>query len=112
MAADTLKQKAAEAIDKYAADLHRLNQKIWANPELCYEERDAHELLCGFLEGHGFTVERNHGGIATAFRASGKPCATGLKVGFICEYDALPEIGHACGHNLIAELGAAAGLGE
>ena len=74
-----------------------------------YEEYKAHELLTNFLEKKGFTVERSYTGIQTAFRAtfgSGRP-----NVCVISEYDALPEIGHACGHNLIAEAGVAAGLG-
>jgi len=69
----------------------------------------AHELLTSFFEKKGFAVERSFTGVETAFRAtfgSGRP-----NVCMICEYDALPEIGHACGHNLIAEAGVAAGLG-
>ena len=72
------------------------------------EEHKAHEFLTDFLEKKGFTVERSYTGIQTAFRAtfgSGRP-----NVCVISEYDALPEIGHACGHNLIAEAGVAAGL--
>lgn len=74
-----------------------------------FEEHTAHRVLTDFLEKEGFAVERGFLGIATAFRArfgSGRP-----NVCVICEYDALPEIGHACGHNLIAEAGVAAGLG-
>ena len=109
MATDTLKTIAAAAIDGCKQDLFQLSNEIWKNPELCYEEYKAHELLTNFLEKKGFTVERSYTGIKTAFRAtfgSGRP-----NICVICEYDALPEIGHACGHNLIAEAGAAAGLG-
>ena len=76
-------------------------------------EHKAHDLLTSFLEEKGFTVKRSYTGTETAFRArfratfgSGRPnvCA-------MCKYDALPEIGHDCGHNLIAEAGVAAGLG-
>ena len=73
-----------------------------------YNEHHAHELLTNHLEGQGFTVERKYH-LETAFRAtvgSGSP-----HVAVLCEYDALPGIGHACGHNLIAEVGVAAGLG-
>jgi metal-dependent amidase/aminoacylase/carboxypeptidase family protein len=66
------------------------------------------QALTGFLEKHGFPVERKYI-VDTGFKAEwgeGKPC-----VSVLCEYDALPEIGHACGHNLIAEVGAGAGLG-
>ena len=104
-----LKTAAATAIDSNKQDLYEVSAEIWKNPELCYEEYKAHELLTNFLEKKGFTVERSYTGIKTAFRAtfgSGRP-----NICVVCEYDALPEIGHACGHNLIAEAGAAAGLG-
>ncbi len=74
------------------------------------EERQAAALLAKQLEEHGFQVERNVNGLETAFRASwGEGPVT---IAYLCEYDALPEIGHACGHNLIATagLGAAYGL--
>ena len=72
------------------------------------EEQKAHDFLCDFLEKHGFEVER-HYLLDTAFRATYRN-GTGPHVAVLCEYDALPEIGHACGHNLIAEAGAGAGL--
>ena len=103
-----LKAVAAAAIDSCSHELRELSSEIWKNPELGFEERKAHELLTNFLEKKGFTVERSYTGIQTAFRAtfgSGRP-----NVCVISEYDALPDIGHACGHNLIAEAGVAAGL--
>ena len=90
-------------------ELHELSRAIWSHPELKYEEKFAHDYLTKFLEKHDFEVERNYLGIDTAFRATtgeGKP-----HVAVLCEYDALPDIGHACGHNLIAEVGVASGLG-
>ncbi len=99
----------SKAIDDNKNELVELSSAIWNNPELGWEEYQAHELLTGFLEKNGFNVERSYTGIKTAFRAkygSGRP-----NVCVISEYDALPEIGHACGHNLIAEAGIAAGLG-
>ena len=100
---------AAAAIDSCSQELCELSGEIWKNPELGFKEYKAHELLTSFLEKKGFVVEHSFTGIETAFRAtfgSGRP-----NVCVICEYDALPEIGHACGHNLIAEAGVAAGLG-
>jgi amidohydrolase len=97
------------AIQSQKKSLNRLSNEIWQNPELCFEEHAAHKVLTDYLEGQGFAVERHYCGMKTAFRAkfgSGKP-----NVCVICEYDALPEIGHACGHNLIAEAGIAAGIG-
>ena len=104
-----LKKVASSTIDENTEELKKIGEKIWNSPELCYKEHKAHDLLTDFLEKKGFSVERSYTGIETAFRAtfgSGRP-----NVCVICEYDALPEIGHACGHNLIAEAGVAAGLG-
>ncbi|XP_064393682.1 peptidase M20 domain-containing protein 2-like [Halichondria panicea] len=104
-----LKNLVSKKINDYAEKLFFLSNEVWKNPELNFKEFKAHELLTNFLEKEGFTVERSYTGIETAFRAtfgSGRP-----NVCVICEYDALPKIGHACGHNLIAEAGIAAGLG-
>ena len=106
---ENLKAVASAAVDASKEGLTCLSSEIWRNPELGLKEYKAHELLTSFLEKKGFAVERSFTGIETAFRAtfgSGRP-----NVCVICEYDALPEIGHACGHNLIAEAGVAAGLG-
>ena len=105
-----LKSIASKYIDSYSEELYQqICGEIWKHPEVALEEYKAHEILTQFLEKKGFSVERSYTGIETAFRAtfgSGRP-----NVCVICEYDALPEIGHACGHNLIAEAGVAAGLG-
>lgn len=79
--------------------------QIWSNPELGYQEHIAHDTICDFLEKQGFSVTRHAYGIPTAFEAqSGHG---GRLVCFNAEYDALPNIGHACGHNLIATAGVA-----
>jgi amidohydrolase len=107
---EELKCTASKYIDGCSEELYQqICEELWMNPELGFEEYKAHEILTGYLEKKGFSVERSYTGIETAFRAifgSGRP-----NVCVICEYDALPEIGHACGHNLIAEAGVAAGLG-
>ena len=106
---DSLKVTASAFVDNCNDELKCLSTEIWSNPEVDFKEYKAHKLLTEFLEKKGFTVERSYTGVETAFRAtfgSGRP-----NVCVICEYDALPEIGHACGHNLIAEAGVAAGLG-
>ena len=106
---ENLKIVASAAVDASKEELAHVGSEIWKTPELGLKEYKAHELLTSFLEKKGFAVERSFTGIETAFRAtfgSGRP-----NVCVICEYDALPEIGHACGHNLIAEAGVAAGLG-
>jgi len=99
------------AIDAAAPTLEAVARDIHAHPELCYEERLASERLATELERAGLTVERGAGGVATALRARFGPSG-GPRVAILAEYDALPEIGHACGHNLIAAgaLGAALGL--
>jgi len=104
------KEQARRGVADAADELIDVSRRIHANPELAMEERQAAALLSERLEAHGFQVERNACGLETAFRASwGEGPVT---IAYLCEYDALPEIGHACGHNLIATagLGAAYGL--
>jgi metal-dependent amidase/aminoacylase/carboxypeptidase family protein len=78
-----------------------MSDDLWKHPELAMEEHKAHDLLTGLLRDHGFQVDE-HYTVETAFRARAGG-DQGINVAIICEYDALPEIGHACGHNLIAE---------
>ena len=85
----------ARRIDESRDELRHVSEEIWKHPETDFEEHTAHRLLTDFLESKGFEVEREYTGIRTVFRArfgAGKP-----NVCIICEYDALPEIGHACG---------------
>lgn len=111
-----LKQQVCRSIDEAKDDLRRLGDAIWRQPELAYEERQAHDTLVDFFDQEkGWTVEA-HYKLETAFRATWGPVGgtdgeSVVSVGFLCEYDALPAIGHACGHNLIAESGAAAAVG-
>eukprot|EP00058_Branchiostoma_floridae_P002591 XP_002588079.1 hypothetical protein BRAFLDRAFT_83080 [Branchiostoma floridae] len=108
MSVDDLKAKSIAAVLACASDLYDLSQEIWKNPELAFKEHHAHKVLTDFLEKQGFRVDR-HYKLETAFRAVyGKD--GGVHVCVICEYDALPGIGHGCGHNLIAEVGVAAGI--
>ena len=107
---DELIRKAiSDAVDAEAGALRDLSLKIHANPELGLEETMAAGWLTEFLSERGFRVEAPVAGLETAFRATageGTPvCA------FMSEYDALPEIGHGCGHNLIAIAGLGAGIG-
>lgn len=104
-------------IDAHKDELHSLSRDIWSDPELAGNEKHAHDRLVRFFsqEDQTWTVQ-SHYKLPTAFRASWGPVGGGvgdpvLNVGFLCEYDALPGIGHACGHNLIAEVGAAAAVG-
>src|SRR5207244_1170849 len=97
-----------QAVDRLGDDLERLSRTIHDNPELAYQEVKAAGWLTEFLSGQGLTVERGVGGIDTAFRATIETGA-GPTIAIMCEYDALPAIGHACGHNAIATAGAGAG---
>ena len=106
---DALKARAATAVDEAAADLRRLSLDIHAHPELNFEEAHAHDLLTAAAAAAGFAVEAGAFDLPTAFRASAGEA--GPVIAICCEYDALPEIGHACGHNLIAAAGLGAGIG-
>ncbi|KAF3771399.1 Zn-dependent exopeptidase [Cryphonectria parasitica EP155] len=97
------------AIDGQLEYIKDINDKIHAAPELAYEERQAHDNIVSALEGLGFAVEQHAFGLETAFCA--ERGQGGRLVIFNAEYDALPGIGHACGHNLIASASFAAFLG-
>jgi amidohydrolase len=96
------------AVDRLAPELVELSQSIFATPELGFQEHHAHRVLTDMLERHGVSVTRHAGGLETAFVA--EVGTDGPVIGVCCEYDALPEIGHACGHNIIAAAGLGAGL--
>lgn len=102
---------ARAAIKAARDDLIGLSHFIHAHPELGYEEFLTSEAVAVAAERAGFTLERRAAGLATAFRAT--KGSGDLHLALCAEYDALPEVGHACGHNLIAaaSLGAAIGLG-
>jgi amidohydrolase len=96
-------------VDALATDLCTLARAIHAEPELCFAEHRAVAHITAVLERHGAQVEGHVGGLPTAFRA--RSGAGGPRVAILAEYDALPEIGHACGHNLIAAGAVGAFLG-
>jgi amidohydrolase len=106
------KTKIAEAVESLGDELEKLSHRIHEHPELCYQEEKAHAWLTEFLETRGARVERAVGGVSTAFRATLPASADGPTIALLAEYDALPRIGHACGHNVIAgaAVGAAAAL--
>src|SRR2546428_1534487 len=103
------KAAAQAAVGDARDELIEISREIHANPELAMEEKRASGLLARRLEQRGFAVERGAFGLETAFRARwGEGPVT---LAYLCEYDALPEIGHACGHNLIATAGLGGALG-
>jgi amidohydrolase len=95
------------AVDACAGDIAALARKIHAHPELRFEEHKASAWLSDFVSARGHSVERGIASMPTAFRArAGRK--GGPSIAILAEYDALPGVGHACGHNLIAAGGAGA----
>lgn len=95
-----LKALVIAEIETHRQQLHQLSLKIHSNPELGFQEVKAAAWLSQYLEENGFSIERGICELPTAFRGSygqGKPA-----IALLAEYDALPKLGHACGHNLIA----------
>jgi metal-dependent amidase/aminoacylase/carboxypeptidase family protein len=81
---------------------------MYENPEIGYQEHQSSARLAAFLEEHGFNVDHPTHGLDTAFAAT--VGTSGPRVVICCEYDALPDIGHACGHNIIATAAVGAGV--
>ena len=106
---DVLTRIDARLAEERAALLD-LSHRIHAHPEIRFEEVQAAAWLSEALEARGFEVERGVGGLPTAFRARLEGRSPGPTVAVLCEYDALPGLGHACGHNVIATMGAGAGF--
>ena len=105
---EKLKTSVIGEIDARRHQLSELSLKIHSNPELGFHETKAAAWLSQYLEENGFSIERGICELATAFRGSygqGKPA-----IAILAEYDALPGLGHACGHNLIAACAAGAGV--
>jgi amidohydrolase len=105
---ETLKGRLQHEVRARADQLVAASHQIHEHPETNFEERFAHDLLAGLLEAEGLAVERGAYGVGTAFVA--RAGERGPTVAVLCEYDALPGIGHACGHNVIATAGLGAGL--
>ncbi|KRT67913.1 MAG: amidohydrolase [Candidatus Rokubacteria bacterium CSP1-6] len=103
-----LKDAIGRAVDGLADELESLSHRIHANPELGYQEVKAAGWLSDFLAAKGFKVEKGLAGVETAYRATIET-GEGPTIAILCEYDALPGLGHACGHNVIATSGAGAG---
>jgi amidohydrolase len=110
----TAKERIAKETQALHPRLIQIARAMHQNPEIAFEEREAMALLTNELEEHGFEVERGVAGLETAFVATyGSGDAQGAPVvGILAEYDALPGLGHACGHNLIGTwaMGAAIAL--
>src|ERR1700712_180863 len=102
------KERIDAVVSEHAPALLEASHQIHGRPELGFEEHYAHDVLAGVLEGAGLSVTRSAYDLPTAFEAvagSGGP-----RIAVLCEYDALPVIGHACGHNIIGTAGIGAGI--
>ena len=105
---ERLKTSVVGEIDAHRQQLSELSLKIHANPEIAFQEVKSATWLTEYLKENGFSIEQGICGLATAFRASygqGKPA-----IAILAEYDALPKLGHACGHNIIATSAVGAGI--
>ncbi len=105
-----LKETVKESVDEYRGRLEEIARYLYENPELGSEEFKAYKLLTEELEGKGFRVEHGLCGMPTAFAAGYKGKANGSRVAVLAEYDALPGVGHGCGHNLISAAAIGAGV--
>ncbi len=109
MISDRVKDTVAQSIRHANSELIELSHRIHAHPELCFEEHRASRWVADALDAAGFAVEHGCYELPTAVRAT---VGSGpVHVGICAEYDALPDIGHACGHNIIAAAAVGAGLG-
>lgn len=107
---DRARELVCRRIDELSVELRdKINRVLHANPETAHKEFVAHDTLTGYLEQLGFGVTRRAHGLETSFEAGAG--SWGRQVVVCCEYDALPRIGHACGHNLIATASVAAFVG-
>lgn len=107
---ESLKKLVQDESDKIYAELKKAKDEIGECPELGSEEEISSKILVGLLEKHGFEVEYPFFGMHTAFKAVKKGKEDGPVVAILAEYDALPGVGHGCGHNIIGTAGVGAGI--
>jgi amidohydrolase len=107
-----IKQRIAEAVEGNTAEILDLSHRIHANPEPAFEEHQASAWVGETIERHGYTVERPVGSLETAVRGrlAGGLGTDGPRIAVLAEYDALPGLGHGCGHNTMAASGVGAAI--
>lgn len=98
---EDLKSSVVNEVTSLRGRIVEVSETIHSNPELGLKEYKASELLSSELERYGFEVERGIAGMPTAFRATLRTGRAGSHLAYLAEYDALPQIGHGCGHNII-----------
>ncbi|MCB0082350.1 MAG: M20 family metallopeptidase [Caldilineaceae bacterium] len=104
-----LKERVCDYIDEIAPQLLQISHTIHANPEISFAEFESMKLLADTAEAFGYAVQRGVAGLETAFMAVSAR-TQGPTIAFIAEYDALPGLGHACGHNIIGTAATGAAL--
>lgn len=107
---EQLKEKLSTIFDKYLTEYKEANEYIYNNPELGNKEFKACETLTNMLKKHGFETTTNYVNIPTAFIGKYSSGNGGPKVAILAEYDALPGIGHGCGHNIFGVTSIATGI--
>ena len=107
---ETLKLRVTAEVDARCDELIQMADAIHAQPEVAFEEFKSAALLGARLQENGFAVERGVAGLETAFVATTQGQGDGPTVAILAEYDALPGLGHACGHNLIGAAAVGAGV--
>ncbi|WP_341873837.1 M20/M25/M40 family metallo-hydrolase [Leucobacter coleopterorum] len=111
MSKKDVKGRAGARIAEVSGELISLSNQLHADPEPGWQEHRSSAAVAAVLATHGFEIEQPYLGVETAFRAVWAPAgAVGFTVGFLAEYDALPGLGHACGHNLISAMSVGAAL--
>ena len=105
-----LKAQVAKYVDAHRDELIDMSMTLHANPEFAFEEYESMALLSGAAEEAGYQVDRGVAGLETAFVAVSDCDRAGPTVAFVAEYDALPGLGHACGHNIIGTAATGAAL--
>lgn len=111
MEINTIKKEAENCIEEKKEELWRLARYLWENPEYNFEEYKSSRAVWELLETFGFEVEKGICGLDTAFRAEYDSKKPGPHIGFLAEFDAVPGMGHSCGHNLMAAMSVGAGAG-
>lgn len=106
----SVRQRILDYIDNHRLHYLDMSHQIHDRPELGNEELFASRLLIDQLSSHGFNIEKDIAGHSTGFIASYEAKEPGPTIGFLAEYDALPGLGHACGHNIIGTASVLAGI--
>lgn len=105
-----VKEKLSQLFENYKNEFVELNEYLYNNPELGLQEFKACAAHTAILEKYGFNVTKNFAGLETAFQASFKNSSEGPRIAILAEYDALPGIGHGCGHDIFGVTSVATGI--